>query len=81
MSLFAARTALLATKRVVSTQRRRMGAAAAAPEWTGIDKVVRGYFPGDDQREYLGGMPQHGLLGIDCSFSTWQFYGRKEKER
>ena len=51
MSLLAARTALLATKRVVATQRRRMGAAAAAPEWTGIDKVVRGYFPGDDQRE------------------------------
>jgi len=28
-----------------------MGGAAAAPEWTGIDKVVRGYFPQDDQRK------------------------------
>jgi hypothetical protein len=52
MSLIAARTALLATRRVVAQQKRRMG-AAAAPEWTGIDKVVRGYFPGDDQREFL----------------------------
>ncbi|KAL7515993.1 hypothetical protein ACHAWX_001053 [Stephanocyclus meneghinianus] len=26
-----------------------MGSGAAAPEWTGIDKVVRGYFPQDDQ--------------------------------
>lgn len=34
-----------------SQQKRRMGAAAPAPEWTGIDKVVRGYFPQDDQRE------------------------------
>jgi len=31
-----------------STQRRTMG-GGAAPEWEGIDKVVRGYFPGDHQ--------------------------------
>ncbi|KAL7547876.1 hypothetical protein ACHAWF_011146 [Thalassiosira exigua] len=48
------RTALLAARRratVASAQqaKRRMGSAAAAPEWTGIDKVVRGYFPQDDQ--------------------------------
>ncbi len=61
------RTALLATRRsaavVASNQqaKRRMG-SAAAPEWTGIDKVVRGYFPQDDQREltmnnyYFGGV-------------------------
>jgi len=48
------RTALLATRRAAQTQqatKRRMGGAAAAPEWTGIDKVVRGYFPQDDQRK------------------------------
>merc|ERR1719223_1166926 len=48
------RTALLASRRhataAASQQaKRRMGGAAAAPEWTGIDKVVRGYFPQDDQ--------------------------------
>ena len=50
------RTALLATRRAAQTQqatKRRMGGAAAAPEWTGIDKVVRGYFPQDDQSKFL----------------------------
>ena len=51
------RTALLATRRAAATsantQKRRMGGAAApAPEWSGIDKVVRGYFPQDDQRAF-----------------------------
>ena len=50
------RTALIATRRAAATtantQKRRMG-GAAAPEWTGIDKVVRGYFPQDDQREFF----------------------------
>ena len=51
----AGRTALLATRRRATATaqqqaKRRMG-GAAAPEWTGIDKVVRGYFPQDDQRE------------------------------
>ena len=31
-------------------QKRQMG-AHAQPEWTGIDKVVRGYFPEDYQRK------------------------------
>jgi hypothetical protein len=31
-------------------QQRRGMAHAPAPEWTGIDKVVRGYFPQDYQR-------------------------------
>ena len=55
------RTALLASTRrqaaVVASQqavkRRTMASHAAAPEWTGIDKVVRGYFPQDDQRKLL----------------------------
>lgn len=53
------RTALLATRRRATAAaafqqaKRRMGGAAAAPEWTGIDKVVRGYFPQDDQREFF----------------------------
>jgi hypothetical protein len=33
-----------------TTQRRTM-AGGAAPEWEGIDKVVRGYFPSDSQRK------------------------------
>ena len=49
------RTALLATRRtaVATSQqaKRRMGSSAPAQEWTGIDKVVRGYFPKDEQRE------------------------------
>jgi hypothetical protein len=54
------RTALLASTRrqaaiVAASQqaatRRTMASHAAAPEWTGIDKVVRGYFPQDDQRK------------------------------
>ena len=37
-----------------STQRRAMGGGghAPAPEWEGIDKVVRGVFPGDHQSEF-----------------------------
>ncbi|OEU22859.1 hypothetical protein FRACYDRAFT_259230 [Fragilariopsis cylindrus CCMP1102] len=31
-----------------TTQRRTM-AGGAAPEWEGVDKVVRGYFPKDSQ--------------------------------
>ncbi|KAL7452858.1 hypothetical protein ACHAWC_004578 [Mediolabrus comicus] len=44
------RTALHAARRTAQQQaKRRMGGgAAAAPEWTGIDKVVRGYFPKDE---------------------------------
>ena len=62
MSLLAARTALLASRRIASSRsgvnaslqtKRRMGSGAAAPEWEGIDKVVRGYFPQDDQREFF----------------------------
>ena len=33
-----------------SAQKRQMG-THAAPEWTGIDKVVRGVFPEDYQRK------------------------------
>ena len=37
-----------------STQRRHMaGGGHAAPEWEGIDKIVRGYFPGDHQRALI----------------------------
>jgi len=52
-TLLGRRTALVAARRtaVVSTK-RRMGSSAPAQEWTGIDKVVRGYFPKDEQREF-----------------------------
>mmetsp|Transcript_22178 Transcript_22178/g.39531 ORF Transcript_22178/g.39531 Transcript_22178/m.39531 type:complete len:128 (+) Transcript_22178:117-500(+) len=48
------RTALFATRRqataaAASQQAKRRMGSAAAPEWTGIDKVVRGYFPKDEQ--------------------------------
>ena len=49
-----ARTALFATRRQVTVAgsqqlKRRMGSSAPAPEWTGIDKVVRDKFPKDEQ--------------------------------
>lgn len=58
-ALLARRTTLLATRRATAsstsamTKRRMGGSAAPAPEWEGIDKVVRGYFPQDDQREFI----------------------------
>lgn len=49
------RTALHAARRTAQQQaKRRMGGgSAAAPEWTGIDKVVRGYFPKDEDSELI----------------------------
>eukprot|EP00563_Minutocellus_polymorphus_P003408 CAMPEP_0181040346 /NCGR_PEP_ID=MMETSP1070-20121207/10996_1 /TAXON_ID=265543 /ORGANISM="Minutocellus polymorphus, Strain NH13" /LENGTH=123 /DNA_ID=CAMNT_0023118343 /DNA_START=6 /DNA_END=377 /DNA_ORIENTATION=+ len=45
-----ARVARTAGRTAVRSQRRQMGGShAPAPEWTGIDKVVRGYFPEDYQ--------------------------------
>ncbi|KAL7488791.1 hypothetical protein ACHAW6_014400 [Cyclotella cf. meneghiniana] len=69
MSFALARTALFAARRqaaAASTQqaKRRMGSGAAAPEWTGIDKVVRGYFPQDDQRECFARLASEAGGGI-----------------
>uniref|UniRef100_A0A7S1VZ10 Uncharacterized protein n=1 Tax=Ditylum brightwellii TaxID=49249 RepID=A0A7S1VZ10_9STRA len=37
---------------VAASQKRSMGGSSApAPEWTGIDAVVRKYLPQDDQRK------------------------------
>ncbi|KAL3763826.1 hypothetical protein ACHAW5_007780 [Stephanodiscus triporus] len=60
------RTALLASRRtsVATTSqqaRRRMGSSAPAQEWTGIDKVVRSYFPKDEQ---LAAAIMGGYFGI-----------------
>lgn len=44
-----ARASVRATQRV---QKRQMGSGAAAPEWTGIDKIVRDKFPEDYQGEF-----------------------------
>ena len=38
--------------------------SAAAPEWTGIDKVDRGYFPQDDQREFMSAFCGRGRREI-----------------
>ena len=59
------RTARPAVRSAVATQhaKRRMG-SAAAPEWTGIDKVVRGYFPQDDQREFFA--------ALYCCVAPWE---------
>ena len=55
-TLLGRRTALVAARRtVVVSTKRRMGSSAPAQEWTGIDKVVRGYFPKDEQREFING--------------------------
>ena len=63
------RTALHAARRTAQQQaKRRMGGGAAAPEWTGIDKVVRGYFPKDEDSEFncifrrLSGVYWFGML-------------------
>ena len=49
-----ARVARTAGRTAARAQRRQMGGShAPAPEWTGIDKVVRGYFPEDYQRKFL----------------------------
>ena len=62
-ALLARRTTLLATRRATAsstsamTKRRMGGSAAPAPEWEGIDKVVRGYLPQDDQREFIFILP------------------------
>ena len=45
------RIAVMANRNsTVTAQRRAMGSGGPAPEWEGIDKVVRGYFPGDHHR-------------------------------
>lgn len=48
-----ARASIRATQRV---QKRQMGSGAAAPEWTGIDKIVRDKFPEDYQGEFHQGL-------------------------
>ena len=51
-----------------STQRRTMG-GGPPPEWTGIDKVVRGTFPADYQRKFCL-VNFHFLIYIhaDCDY-------------
>jgi len=60
---------------VAASQKRSMGGSSApAPEWTGIDAVVRKYLPQDDQRKCFfvfvcrcwGEI--HGGLFVDCDF-------------
>ncbi|KAL7473078.1 hypothetical protein ACHAXS_013901 [Conticribra weissflogii] len=55
MTFAIARTALFAARRQATStvnqqaKRRMGGSSAPAPEWTGIDKIVRDKFPQDDQ--------------------------------
>jgi hypothetical protein len=45
------RVAVMATRQATQQgQKRSFG--APPPEWEGIDKVVRGVFPGDHQRKF-----------------------------
>lgn len=44
------RVAGMATRQATQGQKRNMG--GPPPEWEGIDKVVRGVFPGDHQRKF-----------------------------
>ena len=44
------RIAVTATRQATQGQKRSMG--GPPPEWEGIDKVVRGVFPGDHQRKF-----------------------------
>jgi hypothetical protein len=43
----------MAQKTTTTTQKRAMGGGGPAPEWEGIDKVVRGVFPGDHHRTFI----------------------------
>ena len=62
-----ARVARTAGRTAARAQRRQMGGShAPAPEWTGIDKVVRGYFPEDYQREFLHRGPFNRLARGDA---------------
>jgi len=48
--------------------RRNMGGHAPAPEWTGIDKVVRGYFPQDYQCTYR----RISYIQYGYGYETWR---------
>ena len=67
------RTALHAARRTAQQQaKRRMGGgAAAAPEWTGIDKVVRGYFPKDEDSELIFFMFFSPMVPINRVVVQW----------
>jgi len=47
-------TARLAARKVATQQQKRTmaGGGGPKPEWEGIDKIVRGYFPEDYQRTF-----------------------------
>eukprot|EP00529_Nitzschia_sp_RCC80_P034679 CAMPEP_0113486466 /NCGR_PEP_ID=MMETSP0014_2-20120614/25011_1 /TAXON_ID=2857 /ORGANISM="Nitzschia sp." /LENGTH=123 /DNA_ID=CAMNT_0000380139 /DNA_START=192 /DNA_END=563 /DNA_ORIENTATION=+ /assembly_acc=CAM_ASM_000159 len=62
-----------------STQRRAMGGGghAPAPEWEGIDKVVRGVFPGDHQ---MAMAIMGGYLGLYFIFSIKSAMTKKTPE-
>uniref|UniRef100_A0A7S2EPJ3 Uncharacterized protein n=1 Tax=Trieres chinensis TaxID=1514140 RepID=A0A7S2EPJ3_TRICV len=63
----AARGAVAARSSASRTaQRRNMGSGGPKPEWTGIDKVVRGYFPEDYQ---LAGAILGGYGALIAGFS------------
>jgi hypothetical protein len=47
----ARRRIVVMAKQTQFGQKRSMGGGGPAPEWEGIDKVVRGVFPHDHQRE------------------------------
>ena len=68
-----ARVARTAGRTAVRAQRRQMGGShAPAPEWTGIDKVVRGYFPEDYQREFYRKHGSYRLLASPTRGSRYK---------
>jgi hypothetical protein len=47
-------TVARASTRVTQRVQKRQASGAAAPQWTGIDKVIRDKFPEDYQGEHIG---------------------------
>jgi hypothetical protein len=64
------------TPPVQQWQRRAM-AAGPAPEWQGIDKVVRGVFPHDHQRMFrLFEIPNSRLFWVTLTLGPSFFFSR-----
>jgi len=70
------RIAFMATRQATQGQKRNM--ASPPPEWEGIDKVVRGVFPGDHQ---LAMAIMGGYGGLYLLFKMKSAMSKKEPEK
>ena len=65
------RIAVMATRQATSQGQKRSMGGGPPPEWEGIDKVVRGVFPQDYQREFLVLQPRTNT--VLCALFTIPF--------